>query len=53
MSKGSRQRPTNKLTFDANYDKIFSVRKKTPDHAKTSVHLDKKKEQKKRGYDDD
>ena len=23
MSKGSRQRPTNKLTFDENYDKIF------------------------------
>ena len=52
MSKGSRQRPTNKLTFDSNYDKIFSVRKKTPAHAKTSVHLDKKKEQKKRGYND-
>ena len=52
MSKGSRQRPTNKLKFNFNKDKIFSVRKKTPAHAKTSVHLNKKKEQKKRGYDD-
>ena len=32
--------------------KTWSPRKKTPSFAKTSVHVDKKKEKKKRGYDD-
>jgi len=49
MSKGSRQRPTNKLTFNSNYDKIFKVRKQTPSHGSTKPHLNKKKEAKKRG----
>jgi len=49
--KGSRQRPTNKLKFDENYDKIFKtkVRKNTPSHAKTMAHVDRKKEAKKTG----
>lgn len=31
MSKGSRQRPTNKATFDANFDRIFRNKDKDKD----------------------
>lgn len=49
--KGSKRRPSqvDKKTFDDNFDKIFKTRKSTPDHGKTQVHKDKKKEAKKDG----
>ena len=30
MSKGSRQRPTNQLAFDANFDAIFGKKEDVP-----------------------
>ncbi len=42
MSKGSKRRPTNEKQFRDNYDKIFT-RKKTPKHAQTQIHKNKKK----------
>jgi|DEB0MinimDraft_6_1074348.scaffolds.fasta_scaffold86645_2 hypothetical protein len=49
--KGSKQRPlsVSKDKFDSNWDSIFGkkletkVRKETPKHGLTSVHLDKTK----------
>jgi hypothetical protein len=32
MSKGSKQRPTDKKKFDENYDKIFRKKKKNEDN---------------------
>ena len=36
MGKGSVVRPTDKKSFDSNYDKIFGV--KDNEHRKTAVH---------------
>lgn len=51
MSKGSKRRPSqiDKSKFDDEFDRIFKVRKSTPDHGKTLVHKDKKKEAKRDG----
>ena len=51
MGKGDKPRPTDREKFNVGYDKIW--KKPPPGNAKTQAHVDKKKEQKKRGYDDD
>jgi len=51
VSKGSNRRPTDEKKFSDEYDRIFgkpSVRKGEK-AIKTQVHVDKKKEAKKRG----
>jgi hypothetical protein len=54
MSKGSKQRPTNKQKFNTNWDLIFSKPKvrKGEKAIPTVTHVDKKKEAKKRGLDE-
>jgi len=49
MGKGSKPRPmaVDKKKFDEAFDLIFKTRKKTPDHGKSQVHVNKKKETKK------
>lgn len=45
MSKGDKRRKSqvSKDVFNDNWDRIFKVRKSTPEHASTKVHVDKKK----------
>ena len=37
MSKGSKQRPTNKSKFDENFDRIFAKRRKKKNANKTKA----------------
>ena len=56
MGKGSRQRPCDRVKFNSEWERIFkekpATRKQTPDHGRTQQHIDKKREQKKRGFED-
>lgn len=51
MSKGDKRRPMliPQEMMDEHWDRIFKVRKSTPEQASTKVHVDKKREAKKRG----
>ena len=39
--KGSRQRPTNKKAFDANFDAIFNKKSKKPKKEENDIKKDK------------
>ena len=53
MSKGSKQRPTDKSKFDEGWDRIFGkkdpVKKNMDKFHKPATHVDQKKEGKKYG----